>query len=254
MLLLYRLCSPLISPMVHCVLNGPLSKATSSALIVSYQSVARHKRFVPMSNVRFFSRREDSETALRELGEKPKRLRTQTQFPMITLNHSDGQVEVLSLDHAAKLAKARNMSLLKVENEDSKTGRATYKLFTERDMLFGGKQSNEPGKKKDEGKNQDFKTLPVIRSNISDNDLNSRVNQLMKWLKKGLLVRVVIEVRGDQAKANQIVETISKSVEEVNAEVTKKTLHQKGNLIRFSVKVPAASATFSNEPSPSSSS
>lgn len=118
-------------------------------------------------------------------GKETKR-KTQ-RIPKITLIHTDKSISVISLDDAEKLAKRRNLELIHVSNT-SKSGRSVYELV---DSLKIVKTANNVA----ETHKYEQKTKPAklfaIKQNIMDYDLNVKINNINKTLKKNYKAKIL---------------------------------------------------------------
>ncbi|XP_050307795.1 translation initiation factor IF-3, mitochondrial isoform X2 [Anthonomus grandis grandis] len=104
-------------------------------------------------------------------------------IPKITLLHGD-ELTVTTLEEAQKLAKRRDLKLMKVTDIDTKTQRAVYRL------LSGAEYLQEDLKQREKKKVQKYKgpykgeKMLNISQNISEHDLQTDVNKIVKWLAK----------------------------------------------------------------------
>ncbi|XP_068145956.1 translation initiation factor IF-3, mitochondrial [Drosophila tropicalis] len=169
-------------------------------------------------------------------GEKDKPNKTQTS-QKITLIGQNQALSVTTLEEAKKLAKRRELHLLRTEQNDAKTGRPTFKLVTTAEMLNeeeGATQTpvNEKNQKKSE------KSL-TIGARITDHDLSSRLKNIVKWLGKKHEVRILIQGAGGPTDADGNAERLVKAIEQTIKEphVIGKIVQKrsKGSMIKFSI-------------------
>ncbi|XP_076479941.1 uncharacterized protein LOC117163504 isoform X2 [Bombus vancouverensis nearcticus] len=117
--------------------------------------------------------------------EKEKKRKT-PRIPKITLIHTDKSISVISLEDAEKLAKRRNLELIHVSNT-SKSGRSVYEL--EDSSKIGEITSDVAETHKNEQKIKSAK-LFTIKQNIMDYDLNVKINNINKTLKRNYKAKI----------------------------------------------------------------
>ncbi|KAH8401041.1 hypothetical protein KR009_002603 [Drosophila setifemur] len=175
--------------------------------------------------------------------QKPK-----TQAQKITLIQQNQSMSISTLEEAQKLAKRRELHLLRLDQTDAKTGRPMFKLVTASEMLSDdsstSKSSSEKGQKKSE------KSL-TIGARITEHDLSSRLKNIVKWLAKRHEVRVLIQggsSGSDDSKAEGIVKSIEQTIKEpqVIGKIVQK--RSKGSLIKFSIMPVAPPITAAASP------
>lgn len=117
-------------------------------------------------------------------GEEKKR-KTQ-RIPKITLIHTDKSISVISLEEAEKLAKRRNLELVHVSNT-SRSGRNVYELVN-------SSKIGEITKDVAETHNSEQKIKPAklftIKQNIMDYDMNIKINNINRTLKKNYKAKI----------------------------------------------------------------
>ncbi|XP_033360947.1 uncharacterized protein LOC117239479 isoform X2 [Bombus vosnesenskii] len=116
---------------------------------------------------------------------KEKKRKTQ-RIPKITLIHTDKSISVISLEDAEKLAKRRNLGLIHVSNA-SKSGRSVYEL--ENSSKIDKITSDVAETHKNEQKTKSVK-LFTIKQNIKDYDLNVKINNINKTLKRNYKAKI----------------------------------------------------------------
>lgn len=120
--------------------------------------------------------------------------------PRITLVHANG-MEITTLEEAQKVAKRRDLKLVKLIDADTKTHRPIYKLMT------GTEYHKEDLKQREYRKSQKsgFKGEKVlmIGHNISEHDLKVHINKVLKWIQKNCEVRIVLN--GDKINIKKAV-------------------------------------------------
>lgn len=119
--------------------------------------------------------------------------------PVITLIGTDSSPSVVSLSDAEKLAKRRDLKLVRIVDLDTKTQRPIYKLMTGAQYYSEDrKQRNEKSTKKEGGIKGD--KLVTLSHRITPHDLSSKMKNITKWLSKTYEVRVVINGNSDNMK------------------------------------------------------
>lgn len=117
---------------------------------------------------------------------KEKKRKT-SRIPKITLIHTNKSISVISLEDAEKLAKRRNLELIHVSNT-SKSGRSVYELANS--SKFGQITSDVTETHKNEQKIKSAK-LFTIKQNIMDYDLNIKINNINRTLKKNYKAQIL---------------------------------------------------------------
>ncbi|XP_039483903.1 translation initiation factor IF-3 [Drosophila santomea] len=133
----------------------------------------------------------------------------------ITLIQQNQSMSITTLEEAQKLAKRRELHLLRLEQADAKTGRAMFKLVTAAEMLSDdAEQSRSASEKVREKKTE--KSL-TIGARITEHDLSSRLKNIVKWLAKRHEVRILIQGNAsgaDESSAERIVKAIEQTIKE----------------------------------------
>ncbi|XP_066257168.1 translation initiation factor IF-3 [Euwallacea similis] len=166
--------------------------------------------------------------------EKPQRKKT-SPIPKITLLFGD-DVSVTTVEEAQKIAKRRNMKLVKIIDLDTKSERPVYKLFTGAEYLAEDLKQRE--RKKTEKLKNPFKgeKVLILNHNISKHDLQTNIKKIVKWLEKRHEVRVVINGNVDNnSKAENVYSLLEKNTAS-NGRVVQK--RQKGTDIKFQILPP----------------
>ncbi|XP_067633607.1 translation initiation factor IF-3 [Eurosta solidaginis] len=159
------------------------------------------------------------------------------QFPKITLIQPNQSITVVTLKEAQKMAKRRELRLVKQQDFDTKTQRPVYRLVTAAEMLSEDVDESARDNKKSAEKKSE-KSLS-IGCRISDHDLSSRLKHISKWLAKNHHVSVLIQGNPDEmGKCDRITKTIEQSIREpaVIGRIMQKRV--KGSHIKFNI-VPA---------------
>ncbi|CAB3228348.1 unnamed protein product [Arctia plantaginis] len=151
----------------------------------------------------------------------------------ITLISPDNSISITDLKNAQSLSTRRELKLVKIQDEDSKTRRPIYKLMTnteyhaeelaKRKEKQTSRQSNNKGEK-----------LLTLSSRISDHDLMTGVKKMIKLVEKQYEVKVILA--GEDAKSSETLEKIYSVIEnhvKSMGRIVQKRI--KGNNIRFQV-------------------
>nr|XP_017002731.2 translation initiation factor IF-3 [Drosophila takahashii] len=164
----------------------------------------------------------------------------------ITLIQQNQSMSITTLEEAQKLAKRRELHLLRLEQTDAKTGRGMFKLVTAAEMLSDdadpSKSSSEKAKEK-----KSEKSL-TIGARITEHDLSSRLKNIVKWLAKRHEVRILIQGHAsgsDESGSERIVKTIEQTIKEpqVIGRIVQK--RSKSSFIKFTI-IPVASPANPN--------
>ncbi|EDV98193.1 GH22807 [Drosophila grimshawi] len=157
-------------------------------------------------------------------------------------------MSITTLEDAQKLAKRRDLHLLRLNQTDAKTGRLMFKLVTAADMLADdtveGKDASSKSAAEKGSKKTTEKSL-TIGARITDHDLASRLKNIAKWLHKRHEVRILIQGNlsgADEGSAERIVKTIETTIKEPQVIGKIVQRRQKGGYIKFSI-MPMASPT-----------
>lgn len=152
--------------------------------------------------------------------------------PKITLIAQDQSVSIVNLDEAQRISKRRDLKLVKIIDLDMKTQRPVYKLMTSAEYL------NEDLKRREEKKRSKAEAtikgdkLLTISARITEHDLNSKIQNVVKWLRKSYEVRIVISGDGDKAKQESVAAKIEQSTKEAGKIVQKRF---RDNDLRFQI-------------------
>ncbi|XP_012286345.1 uncharacterized protein LOC105702950 [Orussus abietinus] len=159
----------------------------------------------------------------------------------ITLIMTDGSKDVMWLDEAEKVAKRRDVKLMKLLDYDEKEQRPLYKLMSEKEYFQEDvKQSLKeiPSEKK---YSRHSVKLISISSNIADHDLGIKIKNINKMLTKNQEVSVLIISQGKEDVTNKILQTIKSGVKEHGKIATE---NKKGNAWKLLLQpIPTASSS-----------
>ncbi|XP_053688007.1 translation initiation factor IF-3 [Sabethes cyaneus] len=158
--------------------------------------------------------------------------------PKVTLVGTDQSVSIVSLEEAEKLSKRRDLKLVKMVDLELKTQRPVYKLMTSAEYLTEDLKRREEKKRNKQEATIKGDKLLSISGRISDHDLNSKIQNVIKWLKKSYEVRIVISADGEKAKQETIAARIEQSTKEVGNVAQKRV---RDNSLRFQI-LPASVA------------
>ncbi|XP_033156046.1 translation initiation factor IF-3, mitochondrial [Drosophila mauritiana] len=168
----------------------------------------------------------------------------------ITLIQQNQSMSITTLEEAQKLAKRRELHLLRLEQTDAKTGRAMFKLVTAAEMLSDDAEQSRSASEKVKDKKSE-KSL-TIGARITEHDLSSRLKNIVKWLGKRHEVRILIQGNAsgsDESSAERIVKAIEQTIKEPQLIGRIVQRHSKSAFIKFSIipvappPVPVSTAT-----------
>jgi translation initiation factor IF-3 len=119
--------------------------------------------------------------------------------PIITLIGTDNNPSVVPLSDAEKIAKRRDLKLVRIVDLDTKTQRPIYQLMTGAQYYT---EDRKLRKEKSAKKGSGFKgdKLVTLSHRITPHDISSKLKNVTKWLSKTYEVRVVIN--GDNGNMN----------------------------------------------------
>lgn len=127
-----------------------------------------------------------SKSFMDDADRKEKKRKTQ-RIPKITLIHTDKSISVISLEDAEKLAKRRNLELIHVSNT-SKSGRSVYEL---EHFSKIGKITSDVAETHKNGQKIKSAKLFTIKQNITNYDLNIKINNINKTLKRNYKAKIL---------------------------------------------------------------
>lgn len=143
-------------------------------------------------------------------------------IPKITLVGTDQSISIVNLEEAQKISKRRDLKLVKVVDLDLKTQRPVYKLMTSAEYLSEDLKRREEKKRSKQQAVIKGDKLLTISARISHHDLNSKIQHILKWLRKSYEVRIVISRDGDKLKQESIASQIENGTKEVGKIVQKR--------------------------------
>ncbi|PBC34752.1 uncharacterized protein LOC107995350 isoform X1 [Apis cerana] len=161
------------------------------------------------------------------LEEKTDKKKKIPKIPKITLIHPNNSITVTVLEDAEKLADRRNLQLVHVSDQ-CKNNRQIYKLVEY--SKIKEKEENEEEEEKEKEKKYDKKKIKstklfTIKSDIMDYDLNIKINNINKVLKKNHKVKIFF-IHRDGIR-DGIIESVKSKVQGIFSEQKIK----KGNTI-----------------------
>ncbi|KAL0118805.1 hypothetical protein PUN28_009459 [Cardiocondyla obscurior] len=130
-------------------------------------------------------------------GVKKPRPKT-VSVPKITLVSPDNSVTVIVLEEAQRLAKRRNLNLIKISDLDSKTHRPTYKLVSGTGVLENTEDDDEivTNVERIGQKLTKAPKLFYIAAKITEHDLQTKTKNITRLLNKGHKIKIVITLDG----------------------------------------------------------
>lgn len=169
----------------------------------------------------------DDEGALKKI--RPKTV----PQPKITLLGLDKDVSVVTMDVASKMCERRGLKLVKIIDIDSKTQRPVYQMMTANQFLKEDHKNRQNKDEKNHNQPKKEKTV-LINCRIGQSDLESKVNNIHKWLSKMHEVRITIA--GDTA--NEIADEVIKMTQDSSRVVQRR---EKGGTVKFQLLPPKKS-------------
>ncbi|XP_045492390.1 translation initiation factor IF-3, mitochondrial-like [Colias croceus] len=150
----------------------------------------------------------------------------------ITLIGSDNSISITDLKSAQSLSMRRDLKLVKIQDEDSKTRRPVYKLMTNAEYH---QEELSRRKEKQEKRENNFikgQKLLTLSARIAEHDLMTRVKKIGKLLEKQYEVKVVVSggEKEDDAHYERIYSIMEKNLQSTSKIVQKRI---KGNTLRF---------------------
>ncbi|KYN21401.1 PREDICTED: translation initiation factor IF-3-like [Trachymyrmex cornetzi] len=143
-------------------------------------------------------------------GKKIPRPKTEP-IPKITLLSLDNSTTVTVLEVAQRLAKRRNLTLIKVSDLEGTMQRPLYKLMNNTNILEHLEKTEEDTRNTDKAVQKSSKgaKLYYISAKITEHDLWTKTKNMMKLLNKGHKVKVAITLDGaDGGKVQRVVEDV----------------------------------------------
>ncbi|XP_037712679.1 translation initiation factor IF-3 [Drosophila subpulchrella] len=167
----------------------------------------------------------------------------------ITLIQQNQSMSITTLEEAQKLAKRRDLHLLRLEQTEAKTGRAMFKLVTAAEMLSD--DADQSKSSSDKAKEKKSEKSLTIGARITEHDLSSRLKNIVKWLAKRHEVRILIQGNSsgsDESSSERIVKAIEQTIKEpqlIGRIVQKRS---KSSFIKFSIIPVAAPPVAADKP------
>jgi len=128
-------------------------------------------------------------------GDGAKKPRPKTEpVPKITLVSPDNSSTVTVLEVAQRLAKRRNLTLIKVSDPEGKTQRSLYKLVNATGILEETEEDTQDTKSAEKTTQKSSKgtKLFYISAKITEHDLQTKTKNVLRLLNKGNKVKIVI--------------------------------------------------------------
>lgn len=139
---------------------------------------------------------------------KPPRPKT-VPVPRITLVSPDNSTTVTVLEEAQRLAKRRNLTLIKVSDLEAKSQRPIYKLVSSTGILeeFDEDTKDAETDRRDKIVQKDTK-LFYISAKITEHDLQTKTKNVLRQLTKRHKVKIVITLDGADGVSSVILPSI----------------------------------------------
>ncbi|XP_012525317.2 translation initiation factor IF-3 [Monomorium pharaonis] len=174
------------------------------------------------SQCRAFSRKSEELN-----GDDAKKPRPKTEpVPRITLVSPDNSITVTVLEDAQRLAKRRNLTLVKITDLESKTQRPLYKLMNSTDVLEDTeKEEDTKDNNRTAEKSSKSTKLFYVSSKITEHDLQTKAKNVVKLLRKNHKIKLVITLDGvNEGKVQRVIEDAVKNNGSVQRMPSKKNV------------------------------
>lgn len=126
-----------------------------------------------------------------DLCEEDEKKRKKTpRISKITLINPDESVTITGLEAAEKIAKRRNLKLIKMPHIGTRSDRDIYKLYNEAD--FVNEEQDTFSEKASESKTMRSTKLFPIRSKINDHDLEIKISNINRLLEKNYRIKLLV--------------------------------------------------------------
>ena len=140
-----------------------------------------------------------SDSAVQKSGATSSRKLKNDTGPVVTLIGTDNSLAVMSLSEAERIAKRRELKLVRIIDIDTKTQRPVYQLMTGSQYYNEDKKQRlEKNAKKESGLKGE--KLLTLSHRITPHDLSSRINNIRKWLSRTYEVRIVVNGDSENMK------------------------------------------------------
>ncbi|BET03019.1 Translation initiation factor IF-3, C-terminal domain [Nesidiocoris tenuis] len=172
-----------------------------------------------------------------EAEERKKAKREETHIALIQL---DKTIVHTTLEDAKKLSNRRSLNLVKVADYDRKRDSPVYKLLT--GAQFRAEELNLTRTKgKDDQQKGAYKgeKLVQINAKIGQHDLDSKINNILSWLKKNYQIRITITSSDQRSLAESVFKKIETGVSD-NGRILQK--RETPSDIKFQVIPPKAAS------------
>ncbi|XP_003490955.3 uncharacterized protein LOC100747101 [Bombus impatiens] len=156
-----------------------------------------------------------SKSFMDDADRKEKKRKTQ-RIPKITLIHTDKSISVISLEDAEKLAKRRNLELIHVSNT-SKSGRSVYEL---EHFSKIGKITSDVAETHKNGQKIKSAKLFTIKQNITNYDLNIKINNINKTLKRNYKAKILFS--HSKGLQEEVIEEVKQKIQGIILETQKR--------------------------------
>ncbi|XP_021950593.1 uncharacterized protein LOC110847867 [Folsomia candida] len=166
----------------------------------------------------------------------PKKKSKTAESPKIMLVSETKHISVVTLEEAQKIAERKTLHLVAGDSKLSKD-KPVYKLVTNAEFLASDSDSSrELRQEKDDKKKEKESKTVILRSKIAENDILSKVKQMIKWIEKGHSVRLMIGQSGEKGDADHVYKVIEQNMKESGARFLQKVV--KGDQIRCQLMPP----------------
>ncbi|KAK4324611.1 hypothetical protein Pmani_004754 [Petrolisthes manimaculis] len=147
----------------------------------------------------------------------PKRIHTDDDSPVIILIDREEKLSTTTLMQAGKMAKRRDLKLVKIEDPTLNKTKDVYKLLTGKEYY-----EQEVKAKKNAKISQELKLVEkkiVFTSKIGPRDLTNKLQNIHKWLMKSYQIKVYLNSTGTKEDMDNTFSTIEKEVAQLQGHI-----------------------------------
>ncbi|XP_015180156.1 PREDICTED: uncharacterized protein LOC107068361 [Polistes dominula] len=181
---------------LNCYVSSLLNNNYKELIIRGHQNILNYCMKVPNTegNVHDFDKKKKPKTMI---------------IPKITLLLPKDSMTVITMEEAQKLAKRRNLILMKVEDGQKRSSKDTYKLVEPTEHLKESKVKDKSDKKTNE-----LKSVKLIQlsAKISMYDIDVKVKHVKKLLQKKHKVKLI--VNNDTEAPDKIVKYVESAIKQ----------------------------------------
>lgn len=175
----------LIRSLIKLSRNGSLVRTLNAPIKQNQQC---HSALIYSHYLNFSTENQGIDSPTEPKKPRPKK----PPVPKITLLSSEDDIMITTLEEAQKLSKRRDLKLVRIRDQDSKTQRPVYKLMNSAEYRAEDLKQRETQKQNKENASVKGSKILAISSNISEHDLEVKSNRVASWVSKRYEVNVSI--------------------------------------------------------------